>query len=701
MSEATGIDLRPYAQAFFDEAGENLAQMEQWLLALDPAAAGDEPLHAIFRCAHSLKGGAAAFGFDDVAALTHQMESLLDKLRRRELAPSAAMVEVLLLSGDALRALLARHQGAPGDVPDTAELLSRLGALATPGAAAAVGPSAGTAAAARPSAGIAAPGRSSAGTAAPERPPACTAEPAPLSADTAAPGQRRLRLTLGPLPDAGAADAVVALFSEIPDLGHIEALHGDGHTGDGLRRFALSTACSDAELADLCAFHVDRALLRLEPLPAEAPAPAPVVPSRRAPTTPDTLRVPVDTADTLRVRVDKADTLRVRVDKADTLRVSVDKVDALLNLVGELVITQAMLQQGSTSLDRPAQLRLAGTLADLQRHTRQLQDAAMSMRMIPMSVVFGRFPRLLHDLAAKTGKKIELRTHGEATELDKGLIEQITDPLTHLVRNSCDHGIEPPAERLARGKPEAGTVTLAASQQGGSICIEVRDDGRGLSRARLLAKARERGLHAPDSLGDAEVWALIFAPGFSTAETVTEVSGRGVGMDVVQRNVAALGGEIEIDSAAGRGLSVRVRLPLTLAIIDSMTVRVADECYVLPLAAVVESLRFAPQQLQTLGGQAQLIRVRDEYLPLLPLRRVFGLGAEPAAPAGAVVVVLESGGARVAVLVDDVLGQQQVVVKNLEAHCGPVDKVSGATIMGDGRVALIVDVAALVRGARR
>ena len=265
-----------------------------------------------------------------------------------------------------------------------------------------------------------------------------------------------------------------------------------------------------------------------------------------------------------------------------TLRVSVDKVDQLINLVGELVINQAMLLQSSASLEPAAQLTLSAALADLQRNTRSLQESVMSIRMIPMSAVFSRFPRMLRDLAGKLGKKVELVMQGEATELDKGMIEKITDPLTHLVRNSCDHGIEMPAERLACGKPETGTITLAASHQGGSIVIEVRDDGKGLSRDKLLAKARERGLHAPDSLSDSEVWGLIFAPGFSTAEAVTDVSGRGVGMDVVKKNIAALGGAVEIESTECQGMSVRVRLPLTLAIMDSMSVRVADECYVLP-----------------------------------------------------------------------------------------------------------------------
>jgi two-component system chemotaxis sensor kinase CheA len=308
---------------------------------------------------------------------------------------------------------------------------------------------------------------------------------------------------------------------------------------------------------------------------------------------------------------------------------------------------------------------------------------------------------MLRDLASKLGKKVELVTQGEATELDKGLVEKITDPLTHLVRNSCDHGIEMPAERLAKGKAEHGTVTLIASHQGGSIVIEVRDDGKGLNRAKLLAKARERGIDAPDTMSDGEVYGLIFAPGFSTAEAVTDVSGRGVGMDVVKKNIAALGGVVEIDSVEGRGLSVRVRLPLTLAIMDSMSVRVADERYVLPLASVVESFQFSPGQLRSLGARGQLIQVREEFLPVVELERVFAVQRDGRERDGAVMVVIESDGVRVAALVDELLGQQQVVVKNLESNCGPVDNIAGATIMGDGRVALILDVGALVRGARQ
>jgi two-component system, chemotaxis family, sensor kinase CheA len=324
----------------------------------------------------------------------------------------------------------------------------------------------------------------------------------------------------------------------------------------------------------------------------------------------------------------------------------------------------------------------------------------MSIRMIPMSMVFSRFPRMLRDLAAKLGKKVEFVTQGEATELDKGLVEKITDPLTHLVRNSCDHGIELPAQRLASGKPEQGTITLAASHQGGSILIEVRDDGKGLSRDKLIKKARERGIDAPDSMTDSEVWNLIFAPGFSTAEVVTDVSGRGVGMDVVKKNITALGGTVEIDSAEGYGMSVKVRLPLTLAIMDGMSVGVGQEVYILPLSSVIESFQVQSGNIKTIGGSGRVIEVRDEFLPVLDLEQVFNVPHYDGEDTAAIMVVVEAEGGRVALLVDQLLGQQQVVVKNLEANYRRVNDISGATIMGDGRVALILDVSSLVRRAR-
>jgi two-component system chemotaxis sensor kinase CheA len=386
--------------------------------------------------------------------------------------------------------------------------------------------------------------------------------------------------------------------------------------------------------------------------------------------------------------------------ESSTIRVSVEKVDQLINLVGELVITQAMLAQNSRNVDPVVYQQLVTGLTDLDRNTRDLQEAVMSIRMIPMSTVFSRFPRMLRDLANKLGKKVELVTHGEATELDKGLVEKITDPLTHLVRNSCDHGVEMPADRIAKGKPEVGTITLAASHQGGSIVIEVRDDGRGLSREKLLKKARERGLSAPDSLTDPEVWNLIFEPGFSTADEVTDVSGRGVGMDVVKRNIASLGGTVEIDSAEGYGMRVAVRLPLTLAIMDGMSVGVGEEVYILPLSSVVESFQVNEDVVKTIGGSGRVVEVREEYMPVIELEKVFQVPRFDWEHTSGIMVVVEAEVGRVALLVDELLGQQQVVVKNLESNYRKVPDVSGATIMGDGRVALILDVGALVRRSR-
>jgi len=699
---AAGIDLTQFYQVFFEEAGENLENMERMLLQIDIAAADDEELNAIFRCAHSVKGGAATFGFSDVAELTHQMETLLDKLRRHELAPSAAMVDVLLQAGDALKAQLARHQGKGAEVVDTSELLAQIRALA-------VGE--------RPAAAVATTAASPA--AATPNPVAASVE----AAATAATAMRELELTVGPLPNGDIADSIVELFKEIDGLGTIDPLDG-GHMEDGMRRFRVSTASSDNDLLDLMGFHVSREQVRLAPLgpgygfhpgnpgvPADLDKPAapmgygffddaPGAPSAHAGAAPaaETVCGAPPAPARAAPKVDRP-AASPPADSA-TLRVSVEKVDQLINLVGELVITQAMLAQNSKDIDAALNQQMASGLADLERNTRDLQEAVMSIRMIPMSLVFNRFPRMMRDLAGKLGKKVELVQVGEATELDKGLVEKITDPLTHLVRNSCDHGIEMPAERLAKGKPEHGTITLVASHQGGSIVIEVRDDGKGLNRDKLIAKARERGIDAPDSMTDQEVWALIFAPGFSTAEVVTDVSGRGVGMDVVKKNITALGGTVEIDSAEGYGMSVRVRLPLTLAIMDGMSVGVGQECYILPLGSVVESFQVGPDTVRTIGGSGRVVQVREAYMPVVDLEKVFKVPRTDAEHVNNIMVIVEAEGGRVALLVDELLGQQQVVVKNLEANYRKVDDVSGATIMGDGRVALILDVGALVRRSR-
>ena len=724
------FDLSQFYQIFFEEAAENLDQLERMLLSLDLQVADDEELNGIFRCAHSIKGGAATFGFADMTELTHHMESLLDLLRRHELTASNAMVDVLLAAADAVRSQLARHQsGAKGAALDTSALVLQLQQFT-------------------------------------RRPPATPAQPAtaaavaaPVSEKIAAveqllektqPGAvRSLKLQLGPLSSMQQLPQLQAALQQLALDQQVQVLDG---APEGCALLALQTLASDDALRELLEFHLASNQVQIQPQlePQSASLPAQFAQSDQAlaappefaqwtevpsasldsshgvdaqsssPVTaaddddfgffdgapglpsPQTVAEPVvEPCQTSSLAASNghkpAATAQV---ESSSIRVAVSKVDQLINLVGELVITQAMLAQQSLTLQGHAHEQLLARLADLERNTRDLQESVMSIRMIPMSVVFSRFPRMVRDLTARLGKKVDLITQGEATELDKGLIEKITDPLTHLLRNSVDHGIETVAERLAAGKPEQGTVTLSASHQGGSIVIEVRDDGRGLSREKILAKARTLGLAADEQLSDQDVWQLIFTPGFSTAQDVTDVSGRGVGMDVVKRNITELGGSVEIDSVTGLGLRVAVRLPLTLAIMDGMSVAVGDEVYILPLSAVIESLQVRTQEINTVAHGTQLVKVRDEYLPVVSLSRLFNVPCKNETNARDVLVVIESDGGSVALLVEELLGQHQVVVKNLELNFRKVPNVSGATILGDGTVALILDCAALVRGTR-
>ncbi len=697
------FDLSQFYQIFFEEAGENLDLMEQMLLNLNLETADDEELNGIFRCAHSVKGGAATFGFSDVAELTHQMESLLDKLRRHELQPNPLMVDVLLESADASRVLLARHQtGETGEPPSNADLVRRISELAAGGT---------PAPAAAPAPVVAAPA-----------PAPVAPAPAPAPAATATPaGARQLEIRMGPLDRPDQVDGIKDLFRDIVGLGSVSEVASDRAD---TRVFHASTSSSNDDLLDLFAFHVSREQVNIREMEPAAPAGtswtdradpppgAPVAPApgfgffEGAPGVPNgATSAPVEATEA-RPAAPKAGAAKpapsqvAAQPEAATIRVAINKVDQLINLVGELVITQAMLAQNSQALDPAANQQLMAGLADLDRNTRDLQESVMSIRMIPMSIVFSRFPRMLRDLASKLGKKVEFVTQGEATELDKGLVEKITDPLTHLVRNSCDHGIELPADRIAAGKPETGTITLSAAHQGGSIVIEVRDDGRGLSREKILKKARERGLDVSDQMSDGDVWQLIFAPGFSTAEVVTDVSGRGVGMDVVKKNIAALNGTVEIDSSEGYGMRVSVRLPLTLAIMDGMSVGVGDEVYILPLSSVVESFQVKDDAVNTVAQGSRLVKVREEYMPVIELEKVFQVPRYDAGKSSDIMVVVEAEGSRVALLVDELLGQQQVVVKNLETNYRKVPNVSGATILGDGKVALILDTSTLVRRSR-
>ena len=706
------FDLTQFYQIFFEEAGENLDQMEQMLLNLDLSAANDEELNGIFRCAHSIKGGSATFGFSDVAELTHKMESLLDRLRRHEITPVPEMVDVLLESADASRSLLARHQaGGEGEAMSTTDLVRRITELAAGNGAV--------------SAPAAAPAPVAAAPVAPPPPPAPVA--APVVAVPA--GSRALEIRIGPMDKLELADAIKELFRDIPGLGTIEDMPC---TDAGCRLFGVQTQSTDEDLLDLFAFHVAKEQVQIRSMAAHAVAAPVAVPVTEgaeheeepaamaaasaadaavaagsavaggnfgifpgAPGDPETRPALAPAKTAAAAKPAMAATM-----ESTSIRVALGKVDQLINLAGELVITQAMLAQNSRALDPAANQQLLAGLADLDRNTRDLQECVMSIRMIPMSTVFSRFPRMLRDLANKMGKKFDLVLQGEATELDKGLVEKITDPLTHLVRNSLDHGIEMPEQRLAAGKSEAGTLTLAASHQGGSIVIEVRDDGRGMNREKILRKARERGMDVPDTLPDSEVWQLIFAPGFSTADVVTDVSGRGVGMDVVKKNITALNGSVEIDSAEGVGMRVAIRLPLTLAIMDGMSVGVGEEVYILPLSSVVESFQVNPDDVNTVAQGSQLVKVRDEYMPVIAMEKIFKVARAENEKTSDIMVVVESDGSRVALLVDELLGQHQVVVKNLESNYRKVPNVSGATILGDGTVALILDTISMVNRAR-
>ena len=531
-------------------------------------------------------------------------------------------------------------------------------------------------------------------------------------------GARELTIEIGPLSRLELGDAIKELFRDIPGLGTIQDQVG---TKADHRLFKVRTVSTDDELRDLFVFHVSKEQVQIsdaaqpqnatepvvEPLEAvvdeEAAMPPHNLPAEEAygffagaPGSPEAQQnqehaVIGGAGGTVQKAAPKAAAAHM---ESTSIRVDVKKVDQLINLVGELVITQAMLAQRSAELDPGLHEQLLAGLGQLDRNTRDLQEAVMSVRMLPVDFAFSRFPRMVRDIASRLGKKVNLKTSGEGTELDKGVIEKIVDPLVHLVRNAIDHGLETTEQRIAAGKPEAGTVTLSAAHQGGHIIIEVGDDGRGLDRERILAKAAERGIAVPENPTDAQVWDLVFAPGFSTAEALTDLSGRGVGMDVVRKNINALGGQVEIRSRQGEGTTVSIRLPLTMAILDGMTVAVGGEVFILPLNVVVESLQPAADHIKTVAGDSRLLRVREDYVPLLDLADQYGLPATRT-DAQPIAVVVESQGQRLALEVDELLGQQQVVVKNLERNYRRIAGVAGATILGDGRVALIVDVGSL------
>lgn len=726
------LDITQFYQTFFDEADELLAQMEQLLLNLDIGAPDPEDLAAIFRSAHSIKGGAATFGFTALTETTHILESLLDRARNNELTLRKDMIDTFLETKDVLGDQLAAYRAsAEPDAAAAAAICAKLERLRDEGDG---GQGEGAAVESAPAQAAPAAG----GGTAPDHVVDQAAEAlhgsAPALADHARAGVAETNA--GPhlkvmLRGVGEKDQELL----IEELGNLGRVVGQVKSGGDLSVYLETDVTSD-DITAVCCFVIDESQIVIgrgmapgEHAPAEvvaqpptppaatpavaAPAPAPAAPvapvvpaaaaSKPAPTPePESKPVlPAASSSAAGAEDRKArPAAAAATSEGGSIRVGVEKVDQLINLVGELVITQAMLAETASAFDPALHDRLFNGMAQLERNARDLQEAVMSIRMMPMDYVFSRFPRLVRDLAAKLGKEVELVTFGQATELDKSLIERIIDPLTHLVRNSLDHGIETVEARRAAGKDSTGQLILSAAHHGGNIVIEVSDDGGGLRRDRILAKAAKQGMPVSDAMTDEEVWNLIFMPGFSTADQVTDISGRGVGMDVVKRNIQSMGGHVEITSHAGKGTTTRIILPLTLAILDGMSVKVGSEIFILPLNFVMESLQPSSEDIYTVANGERVVRVRGEYLPLVALHEVFSVEGARTEPTQGIVTIMQTEGRRFAMLIDELVGQQQVVVKNLETNYRKVRGISAATILGDGSVALIVDVAALNRESR-
>ena len=677
------IDIEQFHGVFFDESDEHLDDMEQLLMSLDVESPDPEELNSIFRAAHSIKGGSGIFGFDALMNLTHVMENLLDKARNNELSVTADIVNVLLETLDVLKDTLnAYRDETPVPEDSIAERIKILNGVIN----------------------------------------GQYTDPAPGDGDDSsevsvnAQNESAQDDSFGFFDDEPnsaieAADDSFGFFDDEPVnevLSHGDNTKSENNDDDGFGFFddeisnntvGAQTATTKAETAEVeqgfgffedapsatnintspeiaSSNNAQSASTQLNTATTSNNDKAPT--SGVAPTTTQAKTPPKPPA--------KKSTAR----ESASIRVDTTKIDAMVNLVGELVITQSMLSMIGQDVEGQVGERLQLAIDELQRNTREIQESVMSMRMLPLTATFNRFPRLVRDLAGKLGKQVELVLQGGSTEIDKSLIEKIVDPLTHLVRNSIDHGIEMPDKRVAAGKPEKGTVILSAEQKGGSIIISIIDDGGGLHRDKILDKARSNGLTVSDDMPDSEVWQLIFQPGFSTAEAITDVSGRGVGMDVVRRNIESIGGRIDIESSAGEGSAFFIHLPLTLAIVDGMCVSVGKQIFVIPLLNIIESFQPTKQQLKTLGNDTVLY-IRDQYWPLVPLYDFMEVEDAALSPTEGIVVLLESSKKRFGVLVDALVGQQQVVIKSLEEHYRKVAGIAGATIMGDGKVALIID----------
>lgn len=683
------IDMAQFHQVFFEESFEGLEVMETGLMELQPGDPDTETINGIFRAAHSIKGGSGTFGFKAIADFTHVMETLLDEMRDSKRDVTVENTDILLRSVDCLREMLEAERA--GDHADPERVKQHQNELETE-----LGNSAPSGASTQPTQATEQDSADSPQqwkiSFKPARQMLQTAnDPIPLINELRSLGTLELHTHLEDVPDFELLDAEECYLSWDMTL-----------TGDVTREQIDEVFAWVDDISDITIESVVVAPPAVTEQDAETVAEKSLVPQRREE---DQGRPRMDRRQEDRRKTDRRGGGQSQSAQAASIRVETNKIDALINMVGELVITQSMLgllgeniedQQAVTPQDIE---KMRDGLMQLERNTRELQESVMQVRMMPISFTFSRFPRLVRDLSGKLGKKIELKLVGETTEVDKTVIEKIGDPLVHLVRNSLDHGIELPDKRVAGGKPETGTIELNAYHQGGNIIIEIKDDGQGMDRDKLLNKAIDKGLvTADDMLSDKQIFELIFMPGFSTAEQVSDVSGRGVGMDVVRRNIQELGGGVEIDSQLGVGTTMTIRLPLTLAILDGQTVTVGDENYIIPIISIIESIQIKPEMLNRIGGEGETFKLRDEYIPIIKLHEVFALdNAAQVKLDNGLLVVVEADGTHVGLFVDDLLGQQQVVIKSLENNYKKIEGFSGATILGDGSVALILDMPGILR----
>jgi len=687
------IDISQFLDTFYEESFEGLDTMETELLGLNPGEADAESINTIFRAAHSIKGGSGTFGLMNVADFTHVLETLLDEMRdgRREVIQPA--VDLMLASVDVLREMLtALRNSEDVDTVRVAEVHDQLEALLKGGSADAedeVVEDSGEA--------DNAIGSSTAGWSIGFKPLShlfkTGNDPVRIIKELSELGAIKASADLSAMPEFDLLDPEECCLAWQVEL--------SGEVTEEQVKDVFSWVDEDCELV-IEAISSAAAEEPEPPLsePEAAPTPAPVA---EADPTPPAESKPAEPkpVEAVAKKTVSAAAKKPQAAESGSIRVGIDKVDALINMVGELVITQSMLNQLGEDFTMDRVQRLQEGLSELERHTRELQENVMQIRMLPISFSFNRFPRLVHDLCSKLNKKIELKMSGENTELDKTVMEKIGDPMVHLVRNSLDHGIESPEDRLAKGKPETGILHLNAYHQGGNIVIEINDDGAGLNTDRILQKAIEKGIVGEnESLSDEKIHELIFAPGFSTAEVVSDVSGRGVGMDVVKRNIRDLGGVVEVKSKKDAGSTFTIRLPLTLAILDGQLVRLGDETYIVPLVSIIESLQIKAENVNSIAGGAELYKLREEYLPIIRLHEVFEITPVNTELVNGLLVVVEGDGQQAGIFVDDLLGQQQVVIKSLETNYKKVEGLSGATILGDGTVALILDVAGLVTLSR-